>query len=90
MHPLAVFAFLVALVLVIGALAIAGVRKARSMSRKHMQHLNESGQMGRTAQPRTTRDRFLRPMSFKDTVLLLVGAAFLVVGVRAIRSWLGW
>ena len=90
MRPLAVFALLIALVLIIGALAIAGVRKARSMSREHLSQLNQSGQTDRVAHPKTRQDYFLRPMSLKDTVLGLVGAALLVSAVKAVQSWLGW
>ncbi len=89
MEPLAVFALLSALVLIIGALAIAGVRKARSMSRKHLDQLNQSGQTDRIARPKTRRDHFLRPMSLKDTALALVGAVLFVSGVRAVLSLLG-
>ena len=88
MHPLAVFALLISLVLIIGALAVAGVRKARSMSREHLNQLNQTGQMDRIARPKTMQDYFLRPMSLKDTVLGLVGAALLVSAVWAVQSWL--
>jgi hypothetical protein len=90
MHPLAVFALLIALVLIIGALAIAGIRKARSMSREHLNQLNLSGQTDRIARPKTRQDYFLRPMSFKDTLLGLVGAVLFVSAARAVQSWLGW
>jgi hypothetical protein len=90
MHPLAVFALLIALVLFIGALAIAGVRKARSMSREHLSQLSQSGQTDRIARPKTRQDYFLRPMSFKDTAVGLIGAILLVSAVRAVQSWLGW
>ena len=90
MHSFAVFALLIALVLTIGALAIAGVRKARSMSREHLNLLNQSGQTERLERPKTRQDYFLRPMSLKDTILGLVGAVIFVGAVQAVRSWLGW
>jgi hypothetical protein len=90
MRQLAVFVVLIALVLIIGALAIAGVRKARSMSREHLNQLNQSGQTDRIARPKTRQDHFLRPMSFKDTVLGLLGAVLLISVVREVQSWLGW
>jgi hypothetical protein len=90
MHSLAVFALLVALVLIIGALAIAGLRRARLMSREHLNQLHQSGQAERIAHPKTRQDHFLRPLSLKDTVLGLVGAALLVFAVQAVHTWLGW
>ena len=39
------------------------------MSREHLNELNQSGQTDRIARPKTRQDYFLRPMSFKDTLL---------------------
>ncbi len=90
MQSLAVFAILIALVLSIGALAVAGVRRARSMSRDHLNQLHLSGEEDRITHPKTRPDYFLRPMSLKDTLLGLVGAATFVFAARAVQAWLGW
>jgi hypothetical protein len=90
MQPLVVFAILTLLILVIGVLAIAGVRKARSMSREHLSQLMQSGQTDRIARPKTRQDHFLRPMSLRETVVAIAGAALFVTAVQAVQSWLGW
>jgi len=78
MRSFLLLAFIAAIPVGIGALAIWGIRRARSMSRAHVEHLREIGHTDRLNHPQTRRDLFLRPMSLADVVRAIVGA--LVVG----------
>jgi hypothetical protein len=87
---LVIFLVLITAVLAVGALAVAGSRKARSMSKGHVDQLTQSGQAERLSHPSTRQDYFLRPMSPWDVLLGVLGALCLIVGLRVLRTWLGW
>ena len=88
MNSIASYAVLIALLIPIVALAIAGCRKARLMSKEHLQQLAQSGEEDRLADPKTKEDYFLRLMSLKDVALGLTGAVFFLYGLGKLQSWL--
>ena len=90
MQSLVALAIIAAFFLVVGGLAYAGIRKARSMSRDHVSQLRQSGEEARLARPKTGEDYFLRPMSTKDVVVSVVGGSIFVASTFALKSWLGW
>ncbi len=90
MHSSVVLAILIAVVLGIAALAIVGVRKARSMSQAHVTRLSESGQTDRLVNPKSREDHFLRPLSLKDVALGLIGAVVFTLAAKTLATWFGW
>jgi hypothetical protein len=84
MNSFVALVLLVAIVVAISALAIFGVRRARSSSRAHAAELMRQGQVHRLAHPKSMKDYFLRPMSIWDVALAIAGAVLLTKVVHGL------